>query len=99
MGARTTGGPGADLRSLRWLESAMKFNADMLNEMALRAASPPSEQALGGAALLLPNRAGRNVHDGIDECRVACGHARVKMDRRTVAPREKSTGSMSHPWH
>ena len=30
----------------------MKFNPGMLNKMALRAASPPSEQALGGAALL-----------------------------------------------
>ena len=37
---------------MRWPESEMKSNADMLNEMGLRAASPPSEQALGGAALL-----------------------------------------------
>ena len=46
--ARTTGDPEADLRSLRWPETAERFNTDMLNMMALRAASPPSEQALGG---------------------------------------------------
>ena len=46
--AQTTGDPGADLRSLRWPETAERFNTDMLNMMALRAASPPSEQALGG---------------------------------------------------
>ena len=46
--ARTTGDPGADLRSLRWPETAERFTTDMLNMMALRAASPPSEQALGG---------------------------------------------------
>ena len=42
------GDPGADLRSLRWPETAERFNTDMLNMMALKAASPPSEQALGG---------------------------------------------------
>ena len=46
--AQTTGDPGADLRSLRWPETAERFNTDMLNMMALKAASPPSEQALGG---------------------------------------------------
>ena len=46
--AQTTGDPGADLRSLRWPETAERFNTDMLNMMALTAASPPSEQALGG---------------------------------------------------
>ena len=45
---RATGDPGADLRSLRWPETAERFNTDMLNMMALKAASPPSEQALGG---------------------------------------------------
>ena len=50
--ARAIGDPGADLRSLRWPETAARFNTDVLDVMALKAASPPPQQALGGAASL-----------------------------------------------
>ena len=42
--ARAIGDPGADLRSLRWPETAARFNTDVLDVMALKAASPPPQQ-------------------------------------------------------